>query len=150
MGHRNRPAIGGALSRCCRARLSFRLEGAGWLIQPSTYRCGSHRAISSNGLVVEACCRIYGLSNGALDEPWPKTMRLKARLLEWIVKEENDPALLLDDLREESSPEVGIPSAMPSDVPQEPPLSSIFVRNPIYGTRCSTIVAVDDRGQGIF
>ena len=28
---------------------------------------------------------IYGLSNGALDEPWPKTMQLKEMLLEWIV-----------------------------------------------------------------
>jgi len=92
---------------------------------------------------------IYGLSNGALDEPWPKTIRLKETLLEWIVGSAKRPEVLLDDLREESLPGVGIPSAVPSDVPQEPPLSPIFIRNPVYGTRCSTVVAVDDRGQGV-
>lgn len=92
---------------------------------------------------------IYGLSNGALDEPWPKTMRLKEMLLEWIVTATTLPEVLLQDLREESLPGVGIRSAVPSDVPQEPPLSPIFIRNPVYGTRCSTVVAVDDQGQGI-
>ena len=92
---------------------------------------------------------IYGLSNGALDEPWPKTMRLKEMLLEWIVSGATPPEALLDDLREERFPGVGIPSAVPSDVPQEPALSPIFIRNPIYGTRCSTVVAVDDQGQGV-
>ena len=92
---------------------------------------------------------IYGLSNGALDEPWPKTLRLKARLLDWIVAGTAGPELLLDDLREESLPDVGISPATPSDVPQEPPLSSIFIRGPIYGTRCSTVVALDERGQGV-
>ena len=93
---------------------------------------------------------IYGLSNGALDEPWPKTMRLKEFLLEWIVGSASRPEVLLDDLREESLPGVGIRSAVPSDVPQEPTLSPIFIRNPVYGTRCSTVVAVDDLGRGIF
>lgn len=92
---------------------------------------------------------IYGLSNGALDEPWPKTMRLKEILLEWIVTGSAQPDTLLEDLREESLPGVGIPSPVPSDVPQEPPLSPIFIRNPVYGTRCSTVVAVDDRDQGV-
>jgi uncharacterized protein with NRDE domain len=92
---------------------------------------------------------IYGLSNGALDEPWPKTMRLKEVLLEWIVTAATRPEVLLDVLREERLPGVGIDPAVPSDVPQEPSLSPIFIRNPVYGTRCSTVVAVDDRGEGL-
>src|SRR3546814_12114071 len=44
---------------------------------------------------------IYGLSNGALDEPWPKTMRLKALLLDWIVKAATPPEALLAGLRAE-------------------------------------------------
>lgn len=92
---------------------------------------------------------IYGLSNGALDEPWPKTMRLKEILLEWIVGAATRPECLLDQLREESLPTVGVRSAVASDVPLEPTYSPIFIRNPIYGTRCSTVVAVDHRGQGI-
>jgi uncharacterized protein with NRDE domain len=92
---------------------------------------------------------IYGLSNGALDEPWPKTIRLKEMLREWIVSGATQPEVLLEGLREESLSGVGIHSAVPSEVPQEPPLSPIFIRNPVYGTRCSTVVAVDDRGQGV-
>ena len=92
---------------------------------------------------------IYGLSNGALDEPWPKTMQLKAILLDWLVSERAPPEALLDGLREERLPEVGVRHAVASDVPQEPTLSPIFIHHPAYGTRCSTVVAVDDRGQGV-
>jgi uncharacterized protein with NRDE domain len=36
-----------------------------------------------------------------------------------------------------------------SDAPQEPPVSPIFVRDPVWGTRCSTVAALDFHGQGI-
>lgn len=92
---------------------------------------------------------IYGLSNGGLDEPWPKTVQLKARLLDWLVNDADHPELLLDALADRTLPDVGISSAPASDVPQEPSLSPIFIRNPVYGTRCSTVVAVDEKGRGI-
>lgn len=92
---------------------------------------------------------IYGVSNGSLDEPWPKTLRLKAIMLDWIVRDANRPEALLDGLREDLLPDAGIHTAGPSDVPQEPALSPIFIRNPVYGTRCSTVVAIDDRGRGV-
>jgi len=92
---------------------------------------------------------IYGLSNGTLDEPWPKVMRLKEMLLEWITRPPSDPRVLLDDLRDERLPDVGVRSAPPSDVPQEPPLSPIFIHNAVYGTRCSTVVTIDDRSHGV-
>jgi uncharacterized protein with NRDE domain len=105
----------------------------------------SNRPVSARSILASG---IYGLSNGTLDEPWPKTMRLKAILLDWIVREIADPQALLDGLREDSLPDVGLRSAAPSDVPQEPTLSPIFIRNPVYGTRCSTVVVIDDRGRG--
>jgi uncharacterized protein with NRDE domain len=92
---------------------------------------------------------IYGLSNGALDDPWPKTMRLKAALLDWIVAGDVAPAVLLEVLREEALPAAGVPATVPSDVPQEPAQSPIFIRNPVYGTRCSTVVAIDATGAGV-
>lgn len=92
---------------------------------------------------------LYGLSNGALDEPWPKTMRLKEILLDWVVVGASRPEALLDGLREETLPDVGLHPAVRSDIPQEPTLSSIFIRNPVYGTRCSTVVAIDDQGCGL-
>lgn len=92
---------------------------------------------------------VYGLSNGALDEPWPKTLQLKAGLLEWLVAERGRPEALLEALREERLADVGIDPAVPSDVPQEPRCSPIFIRNSAYGTRCSTVVAIDARGEGV-
>lgn len=91
---------------------------------------------------------IYGLSNGELDDPWPKTTQIKAFLLEWIVAGAARPETLLDDLRTETLPDYGLEPEEPSDVALEPSLSPIFIRNPVYGTRCSTVIAVNDRGEG--
>lgn len=92
---------------------------------------------------------LYGLSNGKLDEPWPKTMRLKSVLLDWITADAADPETLFDGLREEVLPDIGLDPSAPSDVPQEPNHSPIFIRNPVYGTRCSTVVAIDTEGRGV-
>jgi uncharacterized protein with NRDE domain len=92
---------------------------------------------------------LYGLSNGALDEPWPKTLRIKEMLLDWIVSEAGEPRDLLDGLREDGLPDAGLRPQEPSDVPQEPSPSPIFIRNPVYGTRCSTVVAIDVEGRGV-
>lgn len=92
---------------------------------------------------------IYGLSNGLLDEPWPKTMQLKSRLLDWIVSGDTRPEILLHALRNDAVPQVGISPAAASDVEMEPRNSPVFIRHPVYGTRCSTVVAIDDGGQGV-
>ncbi len=86
---------------------------------------------------------IYGLSNGALDEPWPKTVRLKAILRDWLINDATTPETLLAGLREDVLPDIGIGTAPALDVRQEPP-SPIFIRDPVYGT----VVAIDDQGRG--
>ncbi|MBO9378707.1 hypothetical protein GG804_18205 [Sphingomonas histidinilytica] len=91
---------------------------------------------------------VYGLSNGALDESWPKTVRLKSILSHWVDAGARHAEYLLDGLREEGRPRSFDPEVGPSDVPQEPRLSPIFINNPVYGTRCSTVVAIDDGGRG--
>jgi uncharacterized protein with NRDE domain len=92
---------------------------------------------------------LYGLSNGRLDEPWPKTMRLKEALLGWLSEDGGDPEGLFSALRETGVPPVGAAPDQPSEVAQEPPLSSIFIEHPVYGTRCSTVVLVDREGRGL-
>jgi uncharacterized protein with NRDE domain len=91
---------------------------------------------------------VYGLSNGALDAPWPKTVQLKTILSDWMAGCAQKPKQLLDGLREDVLPLVGDGSAVPSDISQEAAISPIFIKNPVYGTRCSTVVAVDDLGRG--
>jgi uncharacterized protein with NRDE domain len=92
---------------------------------------------------------VYGLSNGHLDEPWPKTTQLKAFLLNWIVEEAHHPEQLFDGLRIEELSDAGLPPEEPSDAPFEPRQSPIFIRHPVYGTRCSTVVAIDAEGKGV-
>lgn len=92
---------------------------------------------------------VYGLSNGGLDEPWPKTERLKAVLSGWLAAGADHPAALLDGLQEDRLPDQTAPPIPPSDAPFEPAVSPIFIRNPLYGTRCGTVVAVDEEGRGL-
>lgn len=91
---------------------------------------------------------IYGLSNGALDEPWPKTLQLKAALLDWLVSDGENLAALFVPLRSERLEAIGLHTDQPSDIPLEAPETPVFIRNPVYGTRCSTVVAIDRQGQG--
>jgi len=88
---------------------------------------------------------LYGASNGPLDAPWPKTVRLKAALQGWLETDGERPGALLDALRDDRPP--AMEAGPPSDAP-EPPQTPIFIRNPLYGTRCSTVVAIDRDGRG--
>lgn len=92
---------------------------------------------------------IYGLSNGALDEPWPKTLQIKAALLDWLNADTAEFAPLFAALASETLADIGLHTATPSDVPLEAPETPPFIRNAIYGTRCSTVVAIDRAGNGM-
>jgi uncharacterized protein with NRDE domain len=87
---------------------------------------------------------IHGLSNGAHDEPWGKTRALEAALARWLGAETEDPAPLFTALRDETE----LPGAKGAQGGPEPRFSSVFIRHPLYGTRCSTVVTIDAEGQG--
>ncbi|MEN9926016.1 MAG: hypothetical protein RL268_2142, partial [Pseudomonadota bacterium] len=80
---------------------------------------------------------IHGLSNGARGDRWFKTARLEEALALWLAGEQ-EPDALFDPLRDET----------PESRDPEDAFSSVFIRNPTYGTRCSTVVLVDHSGQG--
>jgi uncharacterized protein with NRDE domain len=89
---------------------------------------------------------IYGLSNGSLDTPWPKTLQLKQALRDALAAPD------LENLRtslwialgnrqradDELLPRTGVPLAL------ERALSSVFVDFPEhgYGTRSSTVLVM--------
>ncbi|VWX51819.1 NRDE family protein [Novosphingobium sp. 9U] len=87
---------------------------------------------------------IHGLSNGGFHDRWPKTLQLETALAGWLNEEAGDPALLLDALRAET-PDPAL--ARPSEGP-EPRFAPVFIRDETYGTRCSTVIAVDLQGFG--
>jgi uncharacterized protein with NRDE domain len=86
---------------------------------------------------------VHGLSNGAFARPWPKARRLCDDLAGWLAHDARDFAPLFTSLRNEAP----FPEKDPGDGP-EPAFSGVFIRNPGYGTRCSTIVAVSREGRG--
>ena len=95
---------------------------------------------------------IYGLSNAGLDTPWPKVDALKVRMRSSLVESRSvdDLALRLFDALADRS--VAADHALPSTgVPLEweRRLSAAFIGTPdrAYGTRCSTLVITEYRGD---
>lgn len=95
---------------------------------------------------------IHGISNGALDAPWPKTQMLMARLDEWCassaatlpVDAAPDPeplfAALADTTVHDDArlPDTGV------GLERERFLSPAFIAHALYGTRASTVVLIAD------
>lgn len=91
---------------------------------------------------------VYGLSNGTFDVPWAKTMQLKSALLDWLVTGEHVEEPLFEALARKDLGDFGLHPLLPSDVPIEAKETPVFIRNPVYGTRCSTVVMIDRAGNG--
>ena len=93
----------------------------------------------------------FGLSNAALDTPWPKVRALKQRLIQAVDQHHELDALvgslfaaLLDP---RSAPDAELPRTGVSTA-RERQLSSAFIHiaegdSGAYGTRCSTVVVVE-------
>jgi uncharacterized protein with NRDE domain len=97
---------------------------------------------------------VYGLSNAALDTPWPKVVALKQRLVEALADLPPRETLAerafeaLSDPRpadDDGLPDTGVP------LERERQLSPAFIRiagldapnGVAYGTRCSTVIVVE-------
>jgi uncharacterized protein with NRDE domain len=93
---------------------------------------------------------LYGLSNAALDTPWPKTLRLKQALNEAVAAGPDAQSPLVAALAERDTttpaqlPDTGVPAEM------ERALSSPFVdmADRGYGTRSSLLLDVVRDGRG--
>jgi uncharacterized protein with NRDE domain len=92
---------------------------------------------------------LHGLSNHLLNSPWPKVETGKQKMNE-ILKEPFKPAdlfqLLFNDTlaSDETLPETGV------GLERERALSAMFIKSPGYGTRCSTVVLVDQQDNLFF
>lgn len=89
----------------------------------------------------------YGLSNHLLDTPWPKVIRGKEKMLPVLTQ----PTILADQLFEilldeqraadDLLPQTGLP------LDRERALSSMFIKTANYGSRCSTVILVDQQNR---
>ncbi len=93
---------------------------------------------------------VHGLSNHLLETPWPKVVRSKERLAAWLATGSVDLEPLFELLADRAQAE---PSALPSTgvAPEwERLLSSPFIVDPRYGTRCSTVLAISEGRRATF
>ena len=93
---------------------------------------------------------VHVLSNAELDTPWPKAAALGARLRAWLdAGGDGDFSPLFAALADGTHypdavlPDTGI------GLERERWLSAAFIRGEEYGTRASTVVALDHAGNGV-
>ena len=95
---------------------------------------------------------LHAVSNGAFDAPWPKSNLASRALAGWMDDSlpsdarDADIAPLLVALADETpAQDAGLPDTGVG-LELERRLSPPFVRDPVYGTRCSTVLLVQEHG----
>lgn len=86
---------------------------------------------------------IYGMSNGLLNDPWPKVVRGRAALAKQLHANDDTLFALLRDTYQPSDnelPDTGV------GIELERRVAPLFIRSEEYGTRCSSIVRLDANG----
>jgi uncharacterized protein with NRDE domain len=92
----------------------------------------------------------HGLSNALLDTPWPKVVAGKKKFESIIKSDKVGPDtlfnLLFDDhvAPDNQLPDTGV------GLERERQLSSMFIKSPGYGSRCSTVVLIDQNNHVVF
>ncbi|CAN5320754.1 NRDE family protein [soil metagenome] len=90
---------------------------------------------------------LHGLSNHLLDTPWPKVQRGKEGLQPILNQTKIHPHTLFEFLYDS---ETAIDSQLPDTgigLERERALSSMFIKTPNYGSRCSTVVLIDQKNH---
>ena len=92
---------------------------------------------------------IYGLSNHALDSPWPKLERARKRFAAELDRDEPDAASLFDLLADREPADEWTPfdTSLPAEMRRA--MSAPFVLHPRYGTRCSTVLFAGHDGRTV-
>jgi uncharacterized protein with NRDE domain len=100
-----------------------------------------------NGEVVKLEKGVYGLSNCLLDTPWPKVEKGKDMLRKILNIEPLRPESIFNLLFDKKPaddkqlPDTGVGLEL------ERMLSSVFVKTDGFGTRCSTLVLINNHNQ---
>lgn len=100
--------------------------------------------------VVRLAPGVHGLSNAALDTPWPKVVRTKAALAAWLARGSDDVEPLfaaLADRTGAADPELPLTGVT---LGWERVLAAPFIVSEGYGTRCTTVLTIDRNGRVVF
>ena len=93
---------------------------------------------------------VHGLSNHLLDTPWPKVVRAKERFAACLASEAVDIESLFALLADRSQAALAALPATGIAPEWERLLSSAFIVDARYGTRCSTVLTMGHDGQAHF
>jgi uncharacterized protein with NRDE domain len=93
---------------------------------------------------------LYGLSNHLLDTPWPKVSKGKSAIEKEILNDNIDIENLFSILRDEERAKINQLPDTGIGLEREQALSSMFIKTNGYGTRCSTVILVDHKGNVLF
>ncbi len=86
----------------------------------------------------------YGLSNGALGDPWPKVARGGAAFQQWVARGSLDEEALFALMRDGTPASDALLPQTGIGVEKERFLSPLFIVSPSYGTRATTLLSVRD------
>jgi len=93
---------------------------------------------------------IYGLSNALMNSPWPKVQKGKMKI-EAITEERHFEvehlfeAMRDDELADDKHlPDTGV------GLEKERMLSPMFIKSPQYGSRCTTVILVDNQDKVLY
>lgn len=90
---------------------------------------------------------LHGLSNHLLDTPWPKVVRGEELIEPILLQKTLDPIQLHEMLYDERrAPDAQLPDTGVG-LERERMLSSMFIKSPNYGSRCSTVILVQRNGH---
>jgi uncharacterized protein with NRDE domain len=88
---------------------------------------------------------VHALSNHLLDTPWPKVQAARSRLQLLVDTDALTADALFRMLADRTPADTGLPdTGIGADLERR--ISSAFVQDPVYGTRCSTLVLMDTDG----
>ena len=109
--------------------------------------------VSNRAQELDTCLAdgVHGLSNATLDIAWPKVTRTQAAVSALLTNDVATNAAALFEIFRDTTP--ANVSELPSTgltAERELQLSSPFILDDVYGTRCSTVVMADRSGKTYF
>lgn len=89
----------------------------------------------------------HGLSNALLDTPWPKVKEGKEKMSRLFAVKKIEAINLFNGLYDDRvAPDDQLPDTGVG-LERERMLSAMFIKSPNYGTRCSTVVTIDQNNK---
>jgi uncharacterized protein with NRDE domain len=93
---------------------------------------------------------VHGLSNHLLDTDWPKVRTGRARLAALLREEALEAEALFTLLGDAEPVDGSLPVGMAARLAPENLARQLFIRSPVYGTRCSTVLLLGRDGRVLF